>query len=393
MRQIHQQLTIIIFDTSLTLSRLYPLSLTRPVSEIRHGLFTLSQWYSLASGLAVYSISASCFNFESPGPGDGPYLCIDSSVIPNAGLLEQLLLLEEGCSLEDTNGIIGYVSATPPAFDRFPLFFRDTIIYGPVARIAHPIDWVKTNAEKIKADVSLLNPQSFLTANGESNKVFGQYPVWLDEGAKVSGVIFNTEDGPVYIGKNALVMEGVCIRGPVAVMDGAVVKMGAQLYAGTTIGKAVVAGGEIKNSIIGDFSNKAHHGYLGDSMIGRWCNLGAGTTNSNVKNNAGEISMWHEALKKMVPVGKKAGMVMGDYSKTAINTSLNTGTTIGAFCSLHKPGFAEKHIPSFSWGPGEHYNWQKALTDLENWYQFKNQPVEDGLAALLQQLSQNTRSS
>ena len=386
-------MNILIFDTSLTLNRLYPLSLTRPVSDVRHGLFTLSEWYSIASGFPVYSISAPYFPFENPYLDGGAYLCIDSSVVPNASLLAKLLSLDEGTSLEDANGIIAYVSATLPVFDRFPLFFRNTIITEPVTRIQHPMDWVKTNAEKIIADLSLVNQQNTGTADAGLNRIFGTHPVWMEEGAKSAGVFFNTEEGPVYVGKNALIMEGVCVRGPVAIMEGAVVKMGAQVYQGTTIGKSAVAGGEIKNSILGDYSNKAHHGYLGDSIIGRWCNLGAGTTNSNVKNNAGEVAMWSEALKKMVPLGKKAGMVMGDYSKTAINSSLNTGTTIGAFCSIHNPGFHLKHIPSLSWGPGEIYDKEKALQDLENWYQFKKQPMEKGLASILDHIWQSRTSS
>jgi UDP-N-acetylglucosamine diphosphorylase / glucose-1-phosphate thymidylyltransferase / UDP-N-acetylgalactosamine diphosphorylase / glucosamine-1-phosphate N-acetyltransferase / galactosamine-1-phosphate N-acetyltransferase len=393
LQQNHQQLTIIIFDTGLTLRRLYPICLTRPVSEVRHGLFTLRQWYALVSGLKVNAVSAPFFAGRNSETAPGPFLCIDSSVVPGTGLMEKLLALEVGNSLEDDNGIIGYVSDSIPSFDRFPLFFGKTETIETVARVLHPMDWVKTNAKKLVADFSLLNMQGLQQPDGSSNRIFGLHPVWMEEGAKASGVLFNTEEGPVYIGKNALVMEGVCIRGPVAILEGAVVKMGSQVYPGTTIGQSSVAGGEIKNSILGDYSNKAHHGYLGDSIIGRWCNLGAGTSNSNVKNTAGEINMWNESLKKMVPAGKKAGLVMGDYSKTAINTSLNTGTTVGACCSLHKAGFPDKHIPSFSWGPGEIYDFDKALQDLENWCRFKNQPVEDGLVAVLEHLWNSRKSS
>lgn len=387
------QLTILLFDTSLTLGKVYPMALTQPVCNIRHGLFTLRQWYAVVSGLPVHAISAPYLPKDNIDGQAGPFLCIDSSVIPDIALLKTLLSMDEGTSFEDANGIIGYVSAQVPSFDRFPLFFSHTIQSGMVPRIGHPMDWVTTNAEKLKADIALLNHQGLQTADSGSNRVFGTHPVWMDAGAKANGVIFNTEDGPVYIGKKALVMEGVCMRGPVAILDGAVVKMGAQVYQGTTIGSYAVAGGEIKNSILGDYSNKAHHGYLGDSMVGRWCNLGAGTSNSNVKNNGGEVKMWSSAQKGMVPVGKKAGLVMGDFSKTAINTSINTGTTIGVCCSLHKPGFPAKHIPSFSWGPGEYYDLERAVQDIRNWYQFKNHPVEEGLAGILEHLSLAGKSS
>ncbi len=386
-------MTIILFDTSLTLRCLYPISLTRPLSKVRHGLFTPLQWYSLKTGLPVFTVSARYFPDETVTPAKGPFLCVDASVVPDAGLLQQLQVLEEGESLEDENGIIGYVSVNLPEFDRFPLFFKHSSRTASVTRLRHPMDWVRTNAGKILADLSLLNQDGMNTADKEANRIVGPHPVWMADGAKASGVIFNTEDGPVYLGKNALVMEGVCVRGPVAVMDGAVVKMGAQIYQGTTIGISVVAGGEIKNSILGDFSNKAHHGYLGDSMIGSWCNLGAGTSNSNVKNNGSDVKMWSEAAGQMIPVGKKAGMVMGDYSKTAIHTAVNTGTVIGACCSLHKPGFPPKHVPSFSWGPGEHYHPEKAFRDLENWFRFKNQPAAPGLTNLLAYLFQRCHPS
>lgn len=386
-------MTILIFDTRLTIGKLYPLALTRPVCDIRHGIFTLREWYAIVSGLPVHTISAPYLPKDGIDEKVGPFLCIDSSVIPDVALLKELLSMAEGTSFEDANGIIGFIATAIPTFDRFPLFFNNTINSGIVPRIGHPMDWVKTNTDKLKSDFNLLNPQNLRPADSVCNRVFGAHPVWMDEGAKASGVIFNTEDGPVYIGKNALVMEGVCIRGPVAILDGAVIKMGAHIYQGTTIGKSVVAGGEIKNSILGDFSNKAHHGYLGDSIVGRWCNLGAGTSNSNVKNNGGVVNMWSEAQKKMIPVGKKAGLVMGDFSKTAINTSLNTGTTIGTCCSLHKPGYPGKHIPSFSWGPGEVYDQEKAKLDLTNWFQFKNHQVEVGLDAVLEQLFQNIKSS
>ena len=384
---------IIVFDTSLTLRKLYPMSITRPVCDIRHGLFTLREWYGMYANMPVHAISAEYFPAESDQFKVGPYLCMDSSVIPDDELMKKLLSLEPGISIEDANGIIAYVSEAPPAFDRFPLFFRETIHAEKVARINHPIDWVKTNMQKLASDFKLLDQSLLQIVSADANRIFGDYPVWMDNGAKATGVFFNTEDGPVYLGKNALVMEGACIRGPVAILEGSMVKMGAQIYQGTTIGKFSVAGGEIKNSILGDYSNKAHHGYLGDSMIGRWCNLGAGTTNSNVKNNAGEVKMWSGEMKKEVPAGKKAGMVMGDFSKTAINTGINTGTTIGACCSIHKPGFPQKHIPSFSWGPGENYDLHKALDDLENWFQFKKQPMEAGLPSILEHLWQICKPS
>jgi NDP-sugar pyrophosphorylase family protein len=199
----------------------------------------------------------------------------------------------------------------------------------------------------------------------------------VSEGASVQGCMFNTENGPVFIGKNALLMEGGIFRGPLAIMDGAVVKMGATIYGGTTLGVKSTAGGEIKNSILGDYSNKAHHGYLGDSIVGQWCNLGAGTSNSNVKNNAGAINMWSESVKNYISVGQKAGMAMGDFSKTAINSSINTGACIGCCASIHYTGLTEKSIRPFAWGEEGKYDLNKLLKDISAWMFFKREyPAE-----------------
>jgi UDP-N-acetylglucosamine diphosphorylase/glucosamine-1-phosphate N-acetyltransferase len=179
----------------------------------------------------------------------------------------------------------------------------------------------------------------------------------------------------VYIGKNAVVMEGAIIRGPFALCEGAVVKMGARIYGATTVGPYSVVGGEIKNTVISGYSNKAHDGYLGDSVIGEWCNLGAGSSNSNVKNNAGEVKVWSHNTKQYVTTGlRKCGLIMGDYSKSAINTSFNTGTIVGVCANIFGEGLTPKYIPSFTWGTmGQtKYIFDKALKDIENWKKMKN---------------------
>ena len=158
--------------------------------------------------------------------------------------------------------------------------------------------------------------------------------VFIEQGATIHNCWLNADEGPIYIGKNVLIMEGVSIRGPVAIGEGTVVKMGTRIYGATTIGRYCTIGGEIKNIIMQDFSNKAHDGYLGDSVIGRWCNLGAGTSNSNLKNTAGDVEVWSQADDSFHLAGKKAGLYMGDYSRSAINTSFNTGTTVGVSCNV-----------------------------------------------------------
>ena len=203
--------------------------------------------------------------------------------------------------------------------------------------------------------------------------------IFVEEGARLQHCMLHATDGPIYIGKNAEVMEGSYIRGPFALCEGAVVKMGARIYGATTIGPYSVVGGEIKNSVIFGYSNKAHDGYLGDSVIGEWCNLGAGTSNSNLKNNASEVRVWHQAQQDYIRAGLKCGLLMGDYSRCAINTSFNTGTVIGICSNIHGDGMPPKHVPNFSWGNQSvsRYDFEKAMSDIANWKKLKNQDVTD----------------
>ena len=174
-------------------------------------------------------------------------------------------------------------------------------------------------------------------------------------------------------------MEGSLLKGPIAICEGAVVKMGTKIYGATTIGPFCTVGGEIKNAVLFGYSNKAHDGYLGDSVLGEWCNLGAGTTNSNVKNNAGEVKYCVDGDKKVISAGTKGGLLMGDYSKAAINTSFNTGTMVGVCCNIIAPGLTPKFIPNFSWGADgiTSYKLDKALIDIDNWKKLRGLNISD----------------
>jgi UDP-N-acetylglucosamine diphosphorylase / glucose-1-phosphate thymidylyltransferase / UDP-N-acetylgalactosamine diphosphorylase / glucosamine-1-phosphate N-acetyltransferase / galactosamine-1-phosphate N-acetyltransferase len=377
-------LAIVLFDTPRSRRQLYPLSLTKPIADIRHGIFSPREWYAKVSARKVYAITESYL--EESLPEDGPWYCIDASVVPELRILEALDNLSTGEMLEDENGLIAYLSATKPNYDNLPLFFQSSKKIDSCRRIQHPMDLVRYNAEKIKEDFGLINPTDATVQLRGQNQIFGHHPVAAAAGVRIAGCIINTEEGPLYLGENCYVMEGALLRGPVSLGKNSVVKMGAQLYGGTTIGQKAVAGGEIKNSILGDYSNKAHHGYFGDSVVGEWCNLGAGTTNSNVKNNAGLIKMWSEEKRDYIPIGKKAGFVMGDFSKTAINTTINSGSTIGVGTSLHLPGYPEKRVPSFAWGPGEKYLYAHLIEDIQAWYSFKNIPMDEKTASIIEYL-------
>jgi UDP-N-acetylglucosamine diphosphorylase/glucosamine-1-phosphate N-acetyltransferase len=213
----------------------------------------------------------------------------------------------------------------------------------------------------------------------------GEEFIFIEEGAVVEHCILNATGGPIYIGRNATVMEGSVIRGPFALGEGAVLKMGTTLYGATSIGPYCMAGGEIKNSIMMGYSNKAHFGYLGDAVIGEWCNLGAGTSNSNVKNSASDILMEIPG-NGMVNAGLKCGLMMGDYSRCAIHTSFNTATFVGIACNIFGEGLTPKHIPSFSWGYAGRYAFDKAIEHIQNWKKLKNQTITERETRILEHL-------
>jgi UDP-N-acetylglucosamine diphosphorylase/glucosamine-1-phosphate N-acetyltransferase len=210
-----------------------------------------------------------------------------------------------------------------------------------------------------------------------SNRLICPENIFIAEGASLIGVSLNATEGPIYIGKNAILMEGAAIRGPFVLGEKAVVKMNACIYGATSVGPYCTIGGEIKNSILMGYSNKAHEGYLGDSIIGQWCNLGAGTSNSNVKNTAGPIEIWNQYQKSWDTIGNKMGMLVGDYTRFAIQSSINTGSYIGASANIYGNGLLPKMIPNFSWGITKGYILEKAIEDIQNWKKMKGFQISD----------------
>ncbi len=246
-------------------------------------------------------------------------------------------------------------------------------------KLQFPWQIFQWNAEEIRNDFELLTRGRSGNPVALTNNLIAPQHIFLEEGVTVEYATINASGGPVYIGRNATIMEGALIRGPFALGENSLIKMGATIYSGTTIGPYCVAGGEIKNSVLFGYSNKSHEGYLGDSVIGEWCNLGAGTSNSNLKNNAGAVQIWNEPRKEFLSAGTKCGMLMGDYSRAAINTSFNTGTVTGVSANVFGTGLTPHYIPSFSWGYTHYskYRFEKAIEDIANWKRLKNQSLSD----------------
>ena len=231
----------------------------------------------------------------------------------------------------------------------------------PLIQITSLWQLVKLNGQALEDDFSLVTTGRISQAVSDTNRIIGPPEhLFLEEGAKMEHCTLNVSEGPIYIGTNTEVMEGSMLRGPIAIGSDSIVKMGAKIYGPSSFGPGCRVGGEVTRSIFFANSNKAHDGYLGDSVLGEWCNLGADTNNSNLKNNYSEVKLWDYETERFERTGQQfVGMIMGDHSKCAINTMFNTGTVIGVFANIYGAGFARNFIPDFSWGGSEGYRTYK----------------------------------
>ncbi len=247
-------------------------------------------------------------------------------------------------------------------------------------QLSKPWDLVAHNAAAIVFDFDQLAPTLDCSYRPEHVRFLGNFPVYISKTAVLEHCTINTTEGPVFVDDGVKVMDGSMLRGPLYIGADSLVKMGTTLYGGTSIGKHCVIGGEVKNCIVHDYTNKAHHGYLGDSILGSWCNLGAGTSCSNIKNTAGDIAVWDMAANVFQKATQKVGVFLGDHVKTAINTSLNSGTVIGPFASVFLAhGLSPKFIPSFSWGGDnkDFYTYEQLIGEIKRWMKLKGQSLDE----------------
>lgn len=237
-----------------------------------------------------------------------------------------------------------------------------------------PWDIIHYNVSLVMDDIQLIKTNYICNPSIEQVSITGNHPLYVHPTAHLEHCFVNTDEGPVLIDDAACVMQGAMLRGPLYIGKRTVVKMGSALYAGTNIGNDCTVGGEIKNTIIHAYSNKGHHGYLGDSYVGEWCNMGAGTSCSNLKNTAGELKAWNMDTSSYIKAGKKAGILMGDHVKTAINTSFNSGTVVGGFSNVFNPtALLPKFIAPFQWGMEQRYDLDKLLEEVSRWMTMKGQ--------------------
>jgi UDP-N-acetylglucosamine diphosphorylase/glucosamine-1-phosphate N-acetyltransferase len=280
-------------------------------------------------------------------------LQINGGAIPNPGLIEKVKQLNPGQLLSKEGKHIAACISHPS---------QQNVLSAPeqyqIIECECHIDWIDRpyhifalNGKEIVQDFARITAGRASAPLSDSNRTIGDFPIFLEEGAKVECCTLNSKEGPIYIGKNAEIMEGSLVRGPLALCEGAVLKMGSKVYSGTTLGPYSVAGGEISNVVFWGYSNKGHDGFLGNAVLGEWCNIGADTNASNLKNTYDEVKVWNYASGRFERSGQQfCGLIMGDHSKCGINTMFNTGTVVGVACNLFGAGFPRQFVPDFSWG-------------------------------------------
>ncbi|TLP79104.1 GlmU family protein [Maribacter sp. ACAM166] len=329
---------------------LLPFTFTRPVSEIRVGIMTLRERWEVFLGVSMTSYTEDYLNVKYPIHLEDLNVFIDASILPTLELVKAVSILKIGDVLIVNELVIAYYGSEPKSVEQLSEFnrieFESTFV-----QIKNTWNIFEKNAEILQSDFDFLTKGRTSQPISKTNRLIHSERIFLEEGAKVEFSILNATDGPIYLGKNSEIWEGSLIRGGLALCEHAIVKMGGKLYGATTIGPYSKVCGEISNSVIFGYSSKGHEGYLGNAVLGEWCNIGADSNNSNLKNNYAKVRLWNYATESFEQTGLQfCGLMMGDHSKAAINTMFNTGTVIGVNSNIYVPGFPRNFVPSFSWG-------------------------------------------
>lgn len=381
----------IIFDDNGLHKALAPFTLTRPVAEIRFGIMTIREsWehyfdtineeYETAYLTEDYLYA----KFEKGNP-DEESLIIAGNIKPSPQLFKAVQNLKAGDALYIAHS--NMEEGIKVAQKGLSIENKISITPERINYIEKPWHIFQRNDKAISLDYSLLSADKNKKVLSDTNRCVDEESIFIHKDAKVEHAILNAATGPIYIGKGAEVMEGAIIRGPFALCEKAVVKMGAKIYGATTIGPECKVGGEISNCVFQSYSNKGHDGFLGNSVVGEWCNFGADTNSSNLKNNYSNVKVYsYETNKIELSDVLFCGVLMGDHSKTGINTMLNTATVVGVSANIFGGGFPPKHIPSFTWGgvdKTDRFDKEKAFQVAENMMQRRKKELSDGDKAIL----------
>ncbi len=387
-------MNVIFFETNR--ESLLPLVFAIPIAKLRVGITTIEEkWMDFLSvseeNISYQTVAYLSKKFKLNTAKENIF--INSAFLPSAELIDFLKNeLQQNEALICNDEIV----AAKTSLEIFNSESFENIIDITDFKLLsiHTVTDIFTkNHQAIEQDFKRLTKNKKSAKANESNTLIGDN-IFIEEGVTINGAILNSSLGAIYIGKNAEIMEGSLVRGPFALCENATLKMGAKIYGATTIGPHSKVGGEVSNSVIQAYSNKGHDGFLGNSVLGEWCNLGADTNNSNLKNNYGEVKLWNYTSKKLENTGLQfCGLIMGDHTKCGINTMFNTGTVAGFSANIYGGGFHQKFIPSFSWGDNEKsttYDLDKAIETAEKVMERRGIPLTKEDKAIFAAIHQQT---
>ena len=339
----------ILFDGDVR-TALLPFTYTKPVADIRVGILTIREKWEKFLGLTTTTITEEYLEEKYPMVEMEENVLLNASFLPSKPLIEMVKGLSENQAIFKGDDVIAFYTVNTQEEVDFSSYeqieFEDDII-----QIKNTWDIFSLNDAAIRADFDLITEGRQSEPIPETVNCINRADIFVEKGAKLTYAILNASTGPIYIGKDAEIMEGVVVRGALAMCEKSVLKLGAKIYGATTLGPYCKVGGEVNNSVLMGYSNKGHDGFLGNSVLGEWCNLGADTNNSNLKNNYAEVKLWNYETGRFAKTGLQfCGLMMGDHSKCGINTMFNTGTVIGVSANIFGSGFPRNFVPSYSWG-------------------------------------------
>lgn len=388
-------MNFILFDTNW--DDLLPLTFTRPVSELRVGILTIKEKWEKYLELKISNLTQDYLSEKYPLITGDLNVFINSSICPDEILREEILQLKAKQAL--VQGEIPIAICLDEIAQEFKGEIDDS--YAVIetksedfTKINYPWDIFSLNGKELEKDFEFLTNGRKSQPISSTNNILGNR-IFLEEGAKVEFATLNANEGAIYIGKDAEIMEGSLVRGPFALCEHSTLKLGTKIYGATTIGPHSKAGGEINNSVFQAYSNKGHDGFLGNAVLGEWCNIGADSNNSNLKNNYAEVKMWNYPNKRFIKTGLQfCGLIMGDHSKCGINTMFNTGTVVGVSANIYGAGFPRNFIPSFSWGGPlgiTEYKLDKVFEVAEKVFSRRDIPFDETEQSILQKVFEITQ--
>jgi UDP-N-acetylglucosamine diphosphorylase/glucosamine-1-phosphate N-acetyltransferase len=382
----------ILFDGSAR-NQLLPFTFTRPVADLRIGILTIREKWEKWLQTTTSTVTEDYLADKWPMVEIEENIMINASFLPTGELVAQISDLQENQAIFHEEDIVAFFAKEDQEVDLHS--FEAIELEGEAFIVSQTWHLFEKNAEAISADFELLTRDRQTEPLSATNQTLAPENIFLEEGAKVEFSILNASEGPIYIGKDAEIMEGSIVRGPFALCEGSGLKMGSKIYGATTVGPFSKIGGEVKNSVIFSYSNKGHEGFLGNSVLGEWCNLGADTNTSNLKNNYAEVRLWDYDTEGFAKTGLQfCGLMMGDHSKCGINTMFNTGTVVGVSSNIFGAGFPRNFIPDFSWGGSggiTTYKTEKAFEVAEIVMQRRNIEFTEEDKAILEHVFEQTK--